>query len=71
MKNIKLSLISLLFSGLLIGCGMKGPLYRESSSADPIKQVKSEQVIDKKENSSNEMEDEKVLDATEKSSDNQ
>ena len=28
MKNIKLLIITLLFSSLLMGCGMKGPLYR-------------------------------------------
>lgn len=28
MKNIKLLVVSLLFSSLLAGCGMKGPLYR-------------------------------------------
>ena len=28
MKKLNLLLTSLLFSSLLIGCGMKGPLYR-------------------------------------------
>tara|TARA_R110001583_G_scaffold99273_1_gene244568 strand:- start:13847 stop:14023 length:177 start_codon:yes stop_codon:yes gene_type:complete len=28
MKKLKLLLIPLFFSSLLIGCGMKGPLYR-------------------------------------------
>jgi len=28
MKNIKLLIITLLFSSLLMACGMKGPLYR-------------------------------------------
>ncbi len=28
MKNIKLLIVTFLFSSLLIGCGMKGPLYR-------------------------------------------
>jgi predicted small lipoprotein YifL len=41
MKNINLSLIALTFSSLLMGCGMKGPLYRET----PPKQ---EQVVTKK-----------------------
>ena len=31
MKKFNLSLIVLLFSSLLVGCGMKGPLYREGS----------------------------------------
>jgi len=30
MKNINLSLITLLSLSLLIGCGMKGPLYQEA-----------------------------------------
>ncbi|MEJ6123762.1 lipoprotein [Vibrio sp. 2-Bac 85] len=33
MKKLNLSLIALLFSSLLIGCGMKGPLYREAPPA--------------------------------------
>lgn len=33
MKNFNLSLLVLLFSSLLIGCGMKGPLYREAPPA--------------------------------------
>lgn len=32
MKNIKLLIITLLFSSLLMACGMKGPLYRTPSA---------------------------------------
>jgi predicted small lipoprotein YifL len=39
MKNLNLSLIVLLFSSLLIGCGMKGPLYREVSPAPKAEEV--------------------------------
>lgn len=35
MKNLYLSLMTLVFSGLLIGCGMKGPLYQEKSATQP------------------------------------
>jgi len=30
MKNINLPLLILTFSSLLVGCGMKGPLYQEA-----------------------------------------
>lgn len=33
MKNIQLFIVTLFFTSLLMGCGMKGPLYRA-----PIKQ---------------------------------
>lgn len=46
MKNLNLSLIALLFSSLLMGCGMSGPLYREAIPA-PIKaQPKTDQNIE-------------------------
>jgi len=38
MKKLNLLLTSLLFSSLLIGCGMKGPLYRVSED-QPIKET--------------------------------
>lgn len=40
MKNFYLSLSVLLFSTLLIGCGMKGPLYQAPDT--------EKQVVDKK-----------------------
>ena len=41
MKNIKLLTIILLFSSLLTGCGMKGPLYRTpaTKAAEPVAEV--------------------------------
>ena len=39
MKKLNLLLMSLLFSGLLIGCGMKGPLYRAPDSQTIKEQV--------------------------------
>ena len=44
MKNLNLSLIVLLFSSLLMGCGMKGPLYRVNPQVEH-----KEYVVDKKE----------------------
>ncbi|MDA7746829.1 lipoprotein [Psychromonas sp.] len=44
MKNLNLSFIALIFSSLLIGCGMKGPLYK----ADPQVEQK-QQAVDKTE----------------------
>lgn len=44
MKNIKLLTTMLLFSGLLVGCGMKGPLYRA-----PVKQSAAPVTAEKKE----------------------
>lgn len=38
MKKLNLLCISLLFSSLLIGCGMKGPLYRDTET-QPIKKM--------------------------------
>jgi len=38
MKKLNLLLTSLLFSSLLIGCGMKGPLYRVPEE-QPIKET--------------------------------
>ncbi|WP_019616394.1 LPS translocon maturation chaperone LptM [Psychromonas ossibalaenae] len=37
MKNTNILLITLLFSSLLTGCGMKGPLYRA-----PVEQPQTE-----------------------------
>jgi len=38
MKKLNLLLISVFFSSLLIGCGMKGPLYR-APEAKTIKET--------------------------------
>lgn len=38
MKNINLFIITLLFTGLLAGCGKTGPLYRAPEAASVIKQ---------------------------------
>jgi len=38
MKNINLFIISLLFAGLLAGCGKTGPLYRTPEPAAVVKQ---------------------------------
>lgn len=43
MKNLNLSLIVLLFSSLLIGCGMKGPLYRETPPATAQEKIQKQQ----------------------------
>ncbi|WP_338049771.1 LPS translocon maturation chaperone LptM [Psychromonas antarctica] len=45
MKKIKLLTISLLFLSLLVGCGMKGPLYRApaTANADVKKEMPSQQ----------------------------
>lgn len=54
MKKLKILLVPLFFSSLLIGCGMKGPLYRapetqtiEKKSAMPatISEKQTEQQI--------------------------
>jgi len=38
MKNLNLLLVPLIFSSLLVGCGMKGPLYREEAPSPKIEQ---------------------------------
>ena len=38
MKNIKLLIVTSLFSSFLIGCGMKGPLY-QSPVTNPVKPI--------------------------------
>lgn len=44
MKNIKLLSTTLLFSSLLAGCGMSGPLYRVAEPASPqVEQAKAEE----------------------------
>ena len=50
MKKLNLSLIALLFSSLLMGCGMSGPLYRAGPPALEKEPIKSEQTADIKEN---------------------
>ena len=50
MKKLNLSLIALLFSSLLMGCGMSGPLYREGPPALEKEPIKNTQTIDTKEN---------------------
>ncbi|MFT6986881.1 MAG: putative small lipoprotein YifL [Psychromonas sp.] len=44
MKQIRLLTTMLFFSGLLAGCGMKGPLYRA-----PVKPTATSVTVDKKE----------------------
>jgi len=44
MKNLNLLLVTLIFSSLLVGCGMKGPLYREATPSPKIEQEKQQQV---------------------------
>ncbi|WP_166739396.1 LPS translocon maturation chaperone LptM [Psychromonas algicola] len=39
MKNLNLLLVTLIFSSLLAGCGMKGPLYREAAPSPKVEQV--------------------------------
>tara|TARA_R110001583_G_scaffold164447_1_gene316934 strand:- start:15891 stop:16475 length:585 start_codon:yes stop_codon:yes gene_type:complete len=36
MRNIKLFIVTSIFSSFLVGCGMKGPLYR-ASTTEPVK----------------------------------
>jgi predicted small lipoprotein YifL len=48
MKNLNLSLIVLLFSSLLMGCGMKGPLYREAPPAPKAEKALLNNAIDAK-----------------------
>lgn len=38
MRNIKLFIVTSLFSSFLVGCGMKGPLYRETTT-EPVKPI--------------------------------
>ncbi|MEH6454517.1 MAG: lipoprotein [Psychromonas sp.] len=42
MKNIKLLSMTLLFSSLLAGCGMTGPLYRETPPTPQVEQQKAD-----------------------------
>jgi len=51
MKKLNLLLIPLLFSSLLVGCGMKGPLYRapetqamEKQPATPEKKLTEQNI---------------------------
>ena len=44
MKNLNLLLITLIFSSLLIGCGMKGPLYREAPVKPKVTETQKNQV---------------------------
>jgi len=46
MKKINLSLIALFFSSLLMGCGMKGPLYQETSPALEQQAVENQKTTD-------------------------
>jgi len=43
MKNLNLSLIVLIFSSLLTGCGMSGPLYREKPPAPAKENTQNQQ----------------------------
>ncbi|WP_435236087.1 SPOR domain-containing protein [Psychromonas sp. PT13] len=44
MKNIKLLTVTFLFSSILAGCGMKGPLYQSENSKQIAATVETEQV---------------------------
>ena len=44
MKNLNLLLVTLIFSSLLVGCGMKGPLYREATPPSKIEQEKQQAI---------------------------
>lgn len=44
MKKLNLLLITALFSSLLIGCGMKGPLYRAPETQTKEKQPTETQI---------------------------
>lgn len=44
MKKIKLLIVTFLFSSLLAGCGMKGPLYRSAEVKSEAIPVSSEQI---------------------------
>lgn len=48
MKKLNLSLIALVFSCLLVGCGMKGPLYKETPTPSKEKPVETKQDSDAK-----------------------
>ena len=54
MKNLNLSLIVLIFSSLLVGCGMSGQLYRETPPAPATEKIQKKQ---------NNVAEEKVTDA--------
>ncbi|WP_022940535.1 LPS translocon maturation chaperone LptM [Psychromonas hadalis] len=41
MKKLNLLVVPVLFSSLLIGCGMKGPLYRVPQEPQPIEKQKT------------------------------
>ncbi|MEL0660751.1 lipoprotein [Psychromonas arctica] len=43
MKNLNLSLIVLIFSSLLAGCGMSGSLYRETPPAPAKEKIQKQQ----------------------------
>ena len=49
MKNLNLLLVTLIFSSLLIGCGMKGPLYREATPSSKIEQEKQQKITSSEE----------------------
>ncbi len=46
MKKLNLILIPMLFSSLLIGCGMKGPLYRAPETQTIEKQTTPEKEVE-------------------------
>ncbi|WP_160064862.1 LptM family lipoprotein [Psychromonas sp. L1A2] len=45
MKNLNLSLIVLIFSSLLAGCGMSGQLYRETPPAPAKEKIQQQSNI--------------------------
>lgn len=51
MKNLNLLLVTLIFSSLLMGCGMKGPLYREATPSPKIESIQQDQVTNSQEES--------------------
>ena len=47
MKNLNQLIILSLFSSLLFGCGLKGPLYRTTTTEDKVPVVEQEQSTSK------------------------
>jgi predicted small lipoprotein YifL len=59
MKNIKLLITTFIFSSLLVGCGMTGPLYRAPEPTPQGKEQKAAttEAVEAKENSTAILED--------------
>jgi DamX protein len=62
MKNIKLLIVTFLFSSFLTGCGMKGPLYQSSknNTAQPVIETKTAQPVVESEAAQLAIEDEPI-----------